>query len=167
MNSPAVYVYPGNSRIFNMTKIVPLMYLLQKKKGRRVNSEMQPHLRHFHIPSQALPSDSVSARILLPSWAPSPALEAALPEHAHVCWVGLGWAQLQLGDSRFNFVNVLLRGAENSFTSYTSYFKITVCLESLIFLPPPTSPIHLVPPFYVKTRVVFLFFSFCCCCLLL
>lgn len=133
------------------------MYLLQKKKGISVNSVMQPYLRHFHIPSQVLPSDSVSARILHPSWAPSPVREATLPEHAHVCCVGLGWAQLQLGDSRFNFVNVLLRGAENSFTSYTSYFKITVCLESLI----PTPPIQLVPPFYVMTRVVFLFVYFC------
>lgn len=60
------------------------------------------------LSSQALLSHLLSSRNLLPKMQCKPC-----PEAAHACSVGLGCAQHQLGNSRFNFINVLLRGVEN------------------------------------------------------
>lgn len=110
-----------------MTKILP-----QNKKGRRVNSVMQSYLKHFYLPSLALPSDLVAERILLPTWAAGPALGTAR-----------GWAGLvAIGCFQFNLGNVLLRGAENAFTSY---FKITRCPESFFFFFPVMSHLSRTP----------------------
>lgn len=61
-------------------------------------------------------------------WNISPA-----PEAAHACSVGLGCAQHQLGNSKFNFVNVLIRGIENILNVPTDFKVFLICLVGFGF----------------------------------